>query len=108
MGLIRLFSNVKLLTANQTSPKVYNNSESFEDWWINPEFFPENILNFGGDSIYYHHCIRQLKEFNKIDYTGIHACSRAFPDEYFLHVLPGEREYMVGILDFIRSNNLQR
>ena len=105
-GFIKLFSNVKLLTVNQTSPNLRNQTESFEDWWINPKHFSNDIIEVQSDSLYYHHCVNKLKKYSNLTYNGTHACSRAFPDEYSLHVLPGEKENTEKILDFVRSNNL--
>lgn len=106
MGLIKLFENVKLVAANHTSHAKTNDTESFEDWWINPKYFPKEILELKSNSLYYHHCVKKLKEYAKLDYKATHACSRAFPDEYNMFVIPGERENMKNILEFIRSKNL--
>ena len=79
-GMEMLFEDNKLWSM---PPGGNNNTESFEDWWINPEYFDKNILEAKRTGVYTFECIKTLRQvLNTNDYQALHACCRSFPDEY--------------------------
>ena len=103
LGFINLFSDVKLLTANLTSLTRANDTESFEDWWIHPDYFDSNLLTIKASDLYYNQCIDLLKKFKKADYQSVHHCCRAFPDEYSFYLNPGDKELMEGLFNQMKT-----
>ena len=52
LGYRALFSDV-----------IFPNGNSFEDWWINPKYFPTYISDFSRDNIVYTDCIKVLEDY---------------------------------------------
>lgn len=61
MGYSMLFSDV-ILVDKVASPNII--AGSFEDWWIDPSFFDEDIFNYGGKWLTYDECVNKIKEYN--------------------------------------------
>ena len=54
LGYIRLFSDVS-----------FANGNSFEDWWIDPLYFSDNLLQYGGCNLSYDQCIDNITNYLK-------------------------------------------
>lgn len=78
-GMVLLFQDVKGWTIGNSR---FDNSESFEDWWINPQYFDSEILSIKNQRLYTFECVEKLRQFMKLDYQANHVCSRSFPDQY--------------------------
>jgi len=105
LGFVRLFSDIKLLTANLASPHKINDTESFEDWWIHPDYFDKNLLTISSTGLYYKECIDLLKKFKNADYECTHHCCKAFPDEYTYYLTPNDREPMLTLFKQMKLSN---
>lgn len=86
-GLIRLFEDVKLWGVQFTNPTI----QSFEDWWIDPQYFDPKLLEAARSNMYYPDVIEVLKENRNNPYTATHANCRAFRSEYTTFWHDGER-----------------
>lgn len=82
-GYVRLFEDVKLWTGSE---QPYY----FEDWWIDPEYFDQRVLEAGAAGLYYFECVDRLRKVSGLNYKAQHNCSRAWVDEYCLFWNPGE------------------
>ena len=59
LGYIILFPNVSL--------RFDDNCQTlrpFEDWWINPKYFPNDIMQYGDENLVYDKCIERIKGYN--------------------------------------------
>ena len=79
-GYIRLFEDVRLWGGGI----VDDAGATFEDWWIDPQYFDSNITTITDTGPYYWEAVAELKKFQKNEYTAKHRCCRAWPDEYDL------------------------
>tara|TARA_R110000824_G_scaffold128568_4_gene289574 strand:- start:76218 stop:77027 length:810 start_codon:yes stop_codon:yes gene_type:complete len=53
----------------------------FEDWWIDPSFFPDNIMSIKKEGLRYYDAVDRLKEFMGNEYVPNYPFSRnTFPD----------------------------
>ena len=79
MGMVRLFEDVVI-------PQVLNyypgQTQIFEDWWINPEYFEPELLSIKTSGQDFKHNVEVLKQYKNLPYAGTHACSILWPDEY--------------------------
>ena len=105
LGFVRLFSDIKLLTVNMASQHKINDTESFEDWWIHPDYFDKNLLTISATSLYYKECIELLKKFKNADYTCTHHCCKAFPDEYTYYLDTADVGPMLELFERIKLLN---
>lgn len=89
-GMVMLFENVKGWTIGQGR---HNDTEFYEDWWINPEYFEPELLQVKDKELYTFQCVEKLRNYrnNWDQYQANHVCSRSFPDQYCLH-WPGPEE----------------
>lgn len=78
-GYVRLFEDVKPWMGS------YNDNYSFEDWWIDPEYFDESILSAKASGLFYFECVDRLRKVTKVPYRAQHNCSRAWSDQYCLY-----------------------
>lgn len=78
-GYVRLFEDVKPWIHS------YNDAYSFEDWWIDPEYFDESILSAKASGLFYFECVDRLRKVTKVPYRAQHNCSRAWSDQYCLY-----------------------
>jgi hypothetical protein len=109
LGFVNLFSDVKLLTANEFgTPHRINDTEYFEDWWIHPDYFDPKLLEIKSSGIYYDECVDILKKFKNANYQSTHPCSRAHPEEYSFYVPPYDEHYMKPVFDLVRSKKLAK
>jgi hypothetical protein len=79
-GYIRLFEDVRLWGGGI----VDDAGATFEDWWIDPQYFDSNITTITDTGPYYWEAVAELKKFQKNEYTAKHRCCRAWPEEYDL------------------------
>jgi hypothetical protein len=79
MGMVRLFEDVVI-------PQVLNyypgQTQIFEDWWINPEYFEPELLSIKTSGQDFKHNVEVLKQYKNLPYAGTHACSILWPNEY--------------------------
>jgi hypothetical protein len=108
LGLVPLFSDIKCHTVNLVSPDKINDTESFEDWFIDPKYFGEDILTIQASDLYYDECVEILKQFKNASYTCRHMSCRAYPDEYSHKLLPQEEPYMKNLFQKYTPRRLQR
>jgi len=82
IGLIRLFEDVRF-------PNVlgldYSSVNLFEDWWIDPSFFPTEILTLKSSQEFYKTIVEKLRDFTKLEYKAKHMCCQSYPKEYCLY-----------------------
>jgi len=106
LGFVRLFSDVKCLSVNHIN-RMYktNDTESFEDWWIHPDYFDQNLLSIQTSDLYYDQCIDVLKKFKNVDYQSKHHCCRAFPEEFSFYLQDQDRPHVEEALNYVRSLN---
>lgn len=46
------------------SDVTFSDGKSFEDWWINPSFFPNDIITkYGGSYLCYNQCVERAKNY---------------------------------------------
>ena len=45
----------------------FDNGNNFEDWWVNPKYFPAKLAEYIRPSMYYKDCIETLKDFLKLE-----------------------------------------
>ncbi len=77
LGYRRLFRNVRLWGG-----RVQDDIGKFsEDWWINPEYFDEDIFKISMSEQYFFECVKALKEYVGADYQGHHHCCQAYATE---------------------------
>lgn len=77
-GYVRLFEDVKPWFTG------YNDNYAFEDWWIDPQYFSEEILAAKGSGLFYFECVDRLRKVTKVPYRAQHNCSSAWADQYCL------------------------
>jgi hypothetical protein len=79
LGLVRLFEDVRLWGIQyHTNPT----NQSFEDWWIDPQYFDPKLLEAARADLFYPDVIKVLQENRNNPYEVIHHCCRAFREEY--------------------------
>lgn len=105
LGFVRLFSDIKAWTINLTATQNDNDTESFEDWWIHPDYFDPALPSIKASNLYYDQCIDILKKFKNANYDCKHQCCRAFPDEYTFYLREEDRAPM---LELFRRLNLMK
>jgi len=79
LGMIRLFEDVIIPPVLGYYP---GKTQIFEDWWINPDYFNADILSIKTSGHEFKHNVELLKQYKNLSYTGTHACSLAWPNEY--------------------------
>ena len=87
-GYIRLFEDVRLWGGGV----VNDSGATFEDWWIDPQYFDSQITAIADTGPYYWEAVSALKQFFNNQYTARHRCCRAWPDEYDLFWNEGDRQ----------------
>jgi hypothetical protein len=102
-GYVRLFSDVKLLTIEN----IGNGSESFEDWWIDPDQFDAKILEAQDSNLYSFECVAALKKTLGNTYIGYHNCSKSFPEEYRLFWNDAEQNSMQPLLESLKNSKIR-
>lgn len=108
LGFVRLFSDIRAHTVNMIGNGCINDTESFEDWWIHPDYFESNIVDIHASGIYYDECVELLKKFKNKSYSCVHSCCRAFPDEYTFYLRPEDKPGMESILNYVRQFKLTK
>lgn len=79
-GYLPLFPDVRLWGGGVDD----DSAATFEDWWIHPDYFDPEIMKISETGLYYFECIEKLKAALGNQYTAIHRCSQAWPEEYNL------------------------
>jgi len=79
-GFIPLFADVRLWSGGLSD----DSGATFEDWWIHPDYFDQDILDIADAGLYYFDCVETLKQALGHEYTATHNCSRGWPEEYKL------------------------
>jgi hypothetical protein len=105
LGFISLFSDVRVLTANICCPVLDNDTESFEDWWVHPDYFDKNLLEIKASNLYYNQCVDLLKKFKNANYQSTHHCCRAFPEEYDLFISQDDRYQIMDVFNKMKMLN---
>lgn len=77
-GYICLFEDVCLWSGDP------NQKPSFEDWWIDPQYFDDIVKDCQHNGLYYFTCVDIIKTALENTYQATHRCCRAWPKEYDL------------------------
>ena len=111
-GYVRLFSDV---CAWGAKPDRFMANEFFEDWWVDPQYFSEEILKTAATSLHTFTCVNKLRALNNIEYEAEHKCCRSFPDEWTIFIDANDEWWWKGeyqklkIYDsFNRPDNISR
>lgn len=89
-GYIRLFEDVRLWSGGTQD----DSSWSFEDWWIDPQYFSQELIKNTKSNLYYFQCIEHLKKLQNNEYSATHRCSRGWPEEYDLFWNEDEKDQL--------------
>jgi hypothetical protein len=86
-GMVPLFADVRLWAGGTVDDSAF----SFEDWWIDPQYFDEEVLKAQDSGLYYFECVEKLKSALNNNYDATHNCCRAWPEEYNLFWHEGDK-----------------
>jgi hypothetical protein len=79
-GYVCLFEDVRLWAGGMSD----DSGATFEDWWIDPQYFDQSVLDCKDSGLYYFECVTSLQKALGNEYTAYHRCSRAWHEEYNL------------------------
>jgi hypothetical protein len=98
-GYIALFEDVCLWSGDPTQ------QYSFEDWWIDPKYFDQKILDCKDSGLYYYECVEKIKKTLGHSYQATHRCCRAWPQEYDLFWHDGDRQAQTNFFNTAKDKN---
>lgn len=101
-GMIPLFADVRLWSGGLAD----DSSFSFEDWWIDPQYFDEDILKIQDEGLYYFECIEKIKSALDNKYNRKHNCCRAWPEEYNLFWNENDEQQLKSLFKTMTQRSL--
>ena len=99
LGFVKLAADVRLWGIQFSNPTT----QSFEDWWIDPQYFDPKLLEAATSNLYYFDVIETIKNNRANSYTVQHHCNRAYPDEYDTFWHDGNRQELVSWFNQLNS-----
>lgn len=98
-GYVCLFEDVCLWSGDP------GQQASFEDWWVDPKYFDQAILDCKDSVLYYFECVDKIKNALENEYQATHRCCRAWPKEYDLFWNDNDRQTQTNFFNTTKDKN---